>query len=101
MEYQPDFWKLILQSGDVRVFASWSGSYLYGPSWKLSSGATKIEELSEFWRMPQFTGSVYNLHKEMEGFTGYGKSVLDSLLSQNTEAKLISIEEALKVVNGI
>ena len=47
--YTPDSWVIVkIQSekyGTIyKVLAGWSGSYLYGASWKLSSGIVTFED---------------------------------------------------------
>lgn len=72
--YNPDAWVLVKitdpKSGEqhVRVCAGWSGGYLDGDSWKLSSGVVKVEQTnSDYYDFHNHSGSVYHCHKKSEG----------------------------------
>ncbi len=50
--------------------AGWSGSFMYGSSWKLSSGVVTFDDCGEtHWTSKQSSGSVYKLVKQCEGWT--------------------------------
>lgn len=89
-EYIPDFWKLIKitsSEGKVhyRIFATWGGSYLYGSSWKISSGcssgANQILD-SDDWILPQSSGSTYHIRMKSEGVCGGWYGVIDEYKQQ-------------------
>lgn len=83
MEYIPDGWNIIehrTDATDYYVFASWSGSYLYGDSWKRNSGITKVEEDGDDYLFHGYTGSVYRCSKGSEGrITAYNRGVLEKI----------------------
>lgn len=88
-EYTPDRW-VVLKISDSKttihkVLASWGGSYLYGPSWKLNSGITKIEEDGQCYLFHGSSGSVYRCHKAGYGMSGYTAQVLNSFQEQAKE----------------
>ena len=70
--YSPDSWEIIeVKSKDSpklhhRVLAGWSGSYMYGNNWKVSSGFISVFDLGDLWKVPQTSGSVYMLNKHRE-----------------------------------
>lgn len=71
--YHPDYWqvyKLTTEEHGVvfKVLAGWSGSYLHGTSWKINSGIESVVESDSHWDVTGFSGSVYRLSKEREGF---------------------------------
>ena len=67
--YNPDRW-LLLKLGEVqKVLAGWSGGYLDGDSWKLSSGVNNIEEDGDYWLFHNYSGSIYKCHKNAQGTT--------------------------------
>lgn len=78
-EYTPDKWVMLkLESPSTttyKIFASWSGGYLHGDSWKLNSGVVRIEEDDEHYYFHGFSGSVYKCHKRMYGMTAYAYGV--------------------------
>lgn len=66
-EYTPDNWVVIKIKADdphYRVLAGWSGSYLYGSSWKLNSGITRVEEetIEYEYNGRKFTSDVYKFY---------------------------------------
>lgn len=66
-EYHPDNWVIIKIKGDdphYRVLAGWSGSYLYGPSWRMNSGITRVEEdvIESEFNDKKYTKDVYKFY---------------------------------------
>lgn len=59
-EYYPDNW-VVLKINETlyKVLAGWSGGYLYGDSWRINSGITKVEKVDDTWGFYGETGSVY------------------------------------------
>ena len=91
--YTPDSWVIVkIQSekyGTIyKVLAGWSGSYLYGASWKLSSGIVTFEDKGEHYESLQDSGSTYVLYKSSERV---------SAIMASTFA---SFEEQFKGING-
>jgi hypothetical protein len=81
--YQPDKFVVLkvkhLDGGtSYRLFGSWGGGYLSGDSWKLNSGITKVEKVGPLLSFHGKSGSVYKVHEEMYGVTGYTALVLES-----------------------
>jgi len=68
--YTPDNWIILrINSGSeiiYKILAGWSGSYLYGSSWKLNSGVTRYEEGGDYILFHSYSGSVYRCHKNQE-----------------------------------
>ncbi len=77
---EPDRW-LLVECGDIhRVFASFTGGYLDGDSWRLNSGIDRVEiDEDGNFLFHGYSGSVYKCHKDCYGTTGYGASVLHAL----------------------
>ena len=93
--YSPDSWQVIkvtLKSPSnpvhYRILAGWSGSYMYGESWKLSSGCERVIDQGSTWKVPQSSGSVYMLSKTAERPSRATMGVLESLQVSNTETTL-------------
>jgi hypothetical protein len=81
-EYTPDSWVVVkLAESDAqdpvyKVLAGWSGSYLYGDSWKLNSGITKIERDGPIFRFHGTSGSVYVCHELAYGLSRITSSMM-------------------------
>ena len=77
----PDRWLIIDCGGDglYKVFATWSGGYLDGDSWRLNSGIEKVEGDGDYLLFHGYSGSIYKCHKDRYGTTGYGAHVIYSL----------------------
>ena len=89
--YAPDYW-LILDTGQTKkVFASWLGGFMNGPSWKLSSGTKEIIDGESHWILPQESGSIYQLHKDCEGSSGWHQVVLQKFLDAYPQLSVVSI----------
>lgn len=97
--YNPDKWMLVKMNDAKkdkfhhRVFATWSGGYTTGDSWKLNSGITTITEDGDYYLFAGSSGSVYRCHKEMYGSNGYGWGVINSLIEDSKEYVTIEILE--------
>lgn len=96
-EYTPHGWSIIKHAHDkgtdYYVFASWSGSYLYGDSWKRNSGITKVEEDGNDYLFHGYTGSVYRCSKDSEGrITAYNSGILNQIC-KDSNAKVVSVKE--------
>ena len=91
--YTPDSWVIVKIQYEkyetiYKVLAGWSGSYLYGASWKLSSGIVTFEDKGEYYESLQDSGSTYVLYKSSERM---------SAIMASTFA---SFEEQFKRING-
>lgn len=69
--YTPDSWVIVKikheKYGTIhKVLAGWAGSYLYGASWKLSSGIVTFEDKGLYYESLQDSGSTYTLYKSSE-----------------------------------
>ena len=66
-EYNADNWVVLKFSGEdphYRVLVGWSGGYITGNSWRLSSGITKVEEDESFFYFYGSGGSRYRCYRE-------------------------------------
>ena len=86
-EYTPDSWVIVKieseQHGTIhRVLAGWAGSYLYGASWKISSGIVTFEDKGEHYESLQDSGSTYILYKSSERMSGIMVSTFASFKEQ-------------------
>lgn len=84
------------------MFASWTGSYLHGDSWKLNSGCLRIEENKDELIVHGYSGSTYVLNKNDQGrLTSFTASVLDDMLTRlDGIGKLVSYEEVKQIMEA-
>lgn len=96
--YHPDRWVVLeLKYGDdttKKVFAGWGGSYLYGESWKLSSGITNTREFEDRFEFDNHSGSLYICRKNSYGMSGYMMGIFkgfeeDVNSSENVSMKIL------------
>lgn len=88
-EYVPDYWTVIFLNGadpHYRVLAGWSGGYLYGDSWKLNSGITKVSDDGEYLLFSGASESLYRCHKEAYGLRGECVGVWNQLQTRFGDA---------------
>lgn len=96
-EYNPDKWVIVeLKTPKetlYKVLASWYGGYLDGDSWKLSSGIQNVTRIENGYAFHNFSGSVYNCHKEAYGMSMYTSGIYTSFEKQNSDEIQISLVE--------
>lgn len=95
----PDRWIIIRIdiNGKIihKVFASWSGGYLDGDSWRLNSGIAKVDSDEDNYYFHGFSGSCYKCSRKGYGIaTAYSVGILDSIIerigmSENTIATVL------------
>ena len=92
--YTPNNWQLVRVTPKdtsaiyYRILAGWSGSFMYGSSWKLSSGCEQVIDEGDSWCVPQSSGSVYILRKNSEGDKLSTFGVLEDLMWEYPDIKL-------------
>jgi hypothetical protein len=81
----PDAWVIleISHNGEKfqKILAGWSGSYLYGDSWRMSSPIKKmnIDVNNDYITVETDSGSVYNLFKNYQGLRMSNAGVYNQL----------------------
>jgi hypothetical protein len=108
-EYVPDRWVVLKLTSKVeggathyRIFATWSGGYLTGNSWKLNSGIVQAQvDRSNTWSFTGDTGSVYRCRAGGYGLSGYGAGVLQSLTDNNKDYLTITVLDQLENWNEL
>ncbi len=85
--YTPDSWVIVKIQYEkyetiYKVLAGWSGSYLYGASWKLSSGIVTFEDKELYYESLQDSGSTYVLYKSSERMSAIMASTFASFEEQ-------------------
>ena len=103
--YTPDCWQIIkIQAPGhdpyYRILAGWSGSYLEGASWKLSSGIESFNDFGDHYLSDQSSGSVYKIYKTGERMSGIMAIIFTTYCEQATNqgwtVEVISLEDFLK-----
>jgi len=93
--YIPDRWVVLeLATPDViykKVLAGWSGSYLQGDSWKLSSAIENTVETDDSYEFTCHSGSVYRCHKHSLGLTVLTTGVLTEMKEEASKTDWIKI----------
>ena len=101
-EYTPDSWVIVkIESGQYgtiyKVLAGWSGSYLYGSSWKLSSGIVTFVDTGSYYESLQDSGSAYMLYKNYERMSSITAQTLSSfelqLQGMNATIEVVKVQE--------
>ena len=81
----PDAWVIVEISGKIqKIIAGWSGSYLYGDSWRMSS---PIKELNidinkDYITAITDSGSEYKLYKKYQGLRMSNAGIYNQLKEQ-------------------
>jgi len=81
----PDTWVVleIKHNGEQfqKILAGWSGSYLYGDSWRMSSPikTMNIDVEKDYITVETDSGSVYNLRKDYQGLRMSNAGVYNEL----------------------
>jgi len=82
-EHTPHNWIIveITNKGETvrKVIGGWSGGYLDGDRWRISSGIEKIEEDGDYYTITNHSGSIYNCHKRGQGASIPMSEVLNKL----------------------
>ena len=98
--YTPDSWVIVKIQYEkyetiYKVLAGWSGSYLYGASWKLSSGIVTFEDKGEHYESLQDSGSTYILYKSSERMSAIMASTFASF-----EEQFKGINDTIEVIDS-
>lgn len=97
MTYEPDRWVIIkIDHNDetfYRVFATWSGSYLHGQSWRMGTKIKSVTQEGDYLLFHNESGSVYMCHTEAYGSCGYGASVLSNMIGVAEEHTITVLQE--------
>ena len=104
--YTPDSWVIVkIQSekyGTIyKVLAGWSGSYLYGSSWKLSSGIVAFEDKGEHYESLQDSGSTYTLYKSSERMSAIMASTFAQLKGNDGTIEVIDSGDYVNSNKGV
>jgi len=103
--YIPDNWVIvrIAQPDELiyKLLVGWSGGYLYGDSWRINSGITKVEEDGNNILFSSYSGSLYHCRKNAEGLRSNCSHILNHLQQQlPNKVGLINYSDFLKEFNG-
>jgi hypothetical protein len=92
----PDYWvvvKFIIPSRTMyKVLAGWSGSYLYGTSWKMNSGIAKVKQDDKYYEFEGYSGSVYQCSKNRYGRNQIMINVFETIKAELQKVPGASVE---------
>ena len=88
-EYNPNYWqvvKITSPEGKVfyKVYATWTGGYTFGDSWKMNSGITKVTQVDNMLEFHGYSGSIYKCinAEHLYRTTAYTHGVLESMIKK-------------------
>lgn len=92
-EYVPNNWVIFKVIDGYKVLAGWSGSYLTGSSWRLSSGIADIEDHGSYWKVIQYSGSIYYCNKNRNGISIAMMDMYQQLIDLG--GSIVAMEDAI------
>tara|TARA_R100000951_G_scaffold7705_1_gene7189 strand:- start:5575 stop:5907 length:333 start_codon:yes stop_codon:yes gene_type:complete len=100
--HSPDKWVIVEMDNKgekvQKILGGWSGGYLDGDSWKLSSGTLETEEEGDYFLFHQHSGSTYKCHKRMQGLTALTGSMLSGWLEQIKDMEGVTMKIVEKII---
>ena len=102
MTYTPDLWVVVKLNGErphYRVFGSWYGGYSGSDRWRMNSGITAVESDDGCYKFTGSTGSVYVCGRRSYGTSGYGGSVLNTLINDHPELDIEILDVSTDFMN--
>jgi len=99
-DYKPDYWVVITvkETGLSKLLTGWSGGYLYGSSWRMSSGITEIQKHDKCYYVKNESGSLYCCHEDCQGMNSSSWSIFDQI---KDKVDLIENIETLSQYKGV
>ena len=92
-EYNPDSWAILKMTWKDKIYykvlAGFSGSYLYGSSWRLNSGITKAEDDGEAFVFHGHSGSTYRCPKGRYGLAMSTSDIYSQMIEQYPGAVIV------------
>jgi hypothetical protein len=84
-QYTPDRWVICKTGRYYYLFTGWSGSYLYGASWRRSTYITGVRFIDGAYYFSCFSGSLYQCHGNAYGILGS----LAPLITNRTDIEIL------------
>jgi hypothetical protein len=98
--HNPDRWVIVGDGSNFKVLGGWSGGYLDGDSWRLSSGLERIEEDGDYYLMHNYSGSVYKCHKNGEGMIMIMSGIFSQLKEQSSTVETYTVDKFNEIQNA-
>lgn len=103
----PNYWQVVKvttpeQQVLYKVFATWTGGYLTGDSWKLNSGIKEVKKVDKVLEIKGYSGSLYKVYYGDQSYrtTMYTQSVLESFMKKSdlvgAKIEVIPFKDVLK-----
>lgn len=103
IDYTPDNWVLLQIEGldwpNIKVLAGWSGGYLDGDSWRMSSGITDIERYQDYYLVTNASGSVYKLRPDAN-MVRMNIAETYNIMKSSPGVEEIDLEDAYREIHG-
>ena len=97
--HKPDAWKLLkMPDGHVRICAGWSGGYLDGDRWRLSSGIKEVQEKEDCYIFHMHSGSSYRGHEDDETVRMANAGIYE--MNKEAGAVDISVDELRNILHN-
>ena len=91
--HHPDKWEIVKYKSEegtwYKVLGGWSGGYLDGDSWRLSSGIISITIEGKYYMITNESGSIYKCHKEGRGMTHLMGSMYSTIKEYAEKSKIV------------
>lgn len=101
----PDRWVLVKATKDnetiTKVLAGWSGSYLHGDSWRLSSSVDVVTKENGSYRVRGLTSQThYTLSPDSYGMLAIQAGIFQQLKETTWEISLLGESQAIEFLEG-
>lgn len=103
--HNPDRWEIVKVVTSKYTYFSilgdWSGSYLEGRRWRLSSGISSVKEEGDYYIFENVSGSKYKCAKPMKSLGVMSSGIFRQMQEEVQEeegasAELVSVEQLQK-----
>src|SRR5574343_64468 len=97
--HRPDRWQILRidYNGEIihKILGGWSGSYIYGDSWRLSSVIQEVTQKDDRIIFLMETGSTYECNPEMASMSLLMAGIL-SQIQETYPTQIITLEQLKK-----
>jgi hypothetical protein len=96
--WNPDRWVVIEMAefgvaSSRKVLAGWTGGYLSGDSWRLSSQIVSEKEFADRWEFSGSSGSLYVCRKSLYGLSSLMAQVWVGWCEKSQTGQLVRLDE--------
>lgn len=95
-KYTPDYFSIIkiVEKEDTyyKVFGTWSGSYLEGDHWRVSTRIVDVKLVGQCYQFFGASGSCYEVHKDTYGANAYTSQVMRGMVEKSNLSQRYTAE---------